>query len=169
MFKMGRGNMKKLCVLLLMLFVFSGCATTVKYYPYTEKSFPSKSKEYSVVLYTDSQRPSAAELYWVIGKVEVSGHVNDGVTHETLTNRAKGIARKKGADAIINVKTQSINYEGMYVIPGHVSYHEVYGGRHEGAIVARYHPQRYVPYSDILLTFQGDLIVFSPSGSKSNK
>ena len=95
--------------------------------------------------------------------MEVSGHISNGVTPEELTQQAQAIARKKGADAIINVKTENFTYNGIETIPGHVSYHPVVlEGRHRDrvAYVERYHRTRYIPYSDTVLTFQGDLIIF---------
>jgi|GEM_PF-1196265 len=160
--------MKKIGILLT-VFLLAGCATTVKYLPYTKEKFPVKSPYYFVTVYPDTQHPPAGQIYSVIGKVEISGHLNDGVTQEDLVEQAKAIARKKGADAIINTKTQELNYNGAYVVPGRVSYHSVYAGRHEEVVVARYHPEHIVPYSDVLFTFQGELIIFTPVPLKENK
>jgi len=102
-----------------------------------------------VTVYHDSQRPPATPPYYVIGRVEVSGYVSDGVNPDTLTDQAKVIARKRGAGAIINTITESIPRNGFYVASGYV--------RHR-----YYHPPEYIPYADTLLRLRGELIVFSP-------
>ena len=48
--------------------------------------------------------------YYVIGKVSIEGFASNGVSPETLTNQAKEIARKRGADAIINARTEVFHY-----------------------------------------------------------
>ena len=161
--------MKKICLLFLIILVLAGCATTVRYFPYTQQRFPAKSFYYFVTISPGSQHPPASEPYTVIGKVQVSGHASDGVTDKILMDQAKTVARKRGADAIINVKTKNFGYSGMYIVPGHVSYRSFMVRRHEEVVVARYHPERQIPYSDILLTFEGDLIVFSPLVPQANK
>jgi hypothetical protein len=46
----------------------------------------------------------------VIGKVSIEGFAGNGVSPETLTHQAKDIARKRGADAIINARTEVFRY-----------------------------------------------------------
>jgi len=64
-----------------------------------------------------------------------------------LVEQAKSIARKKGADAIINVDQQISPYLGTYIIPGHRGYY-------------RYHRTKFIPYQDTFFKFIGDLIIF---------
>ncbi|MDE2222881.1 MAG: hypothetical protein KGK03_07405 [Candidatus Omnitrophica bacterium] len=90
------------------LLVLAGCATSSRYVGYTYHRFPPKDKNYSVSVYP--QTLSAGRSYYVIGKVSVEGFVSDGVTPTRLTNDAREIARKRGADAIINAKTTTYRY-----------------------------------------------------------
>ena len=129
--------MKKLILLFLIILSASGCAVQSRYVRYTDQEFISKSKYQTVA---------------VIGRVETSGYVSDGITRDDLTDKAKVIARKKGADAIINVRVERVEYNGTYMMPGHVEYHH----HHE-----YYQPPIYYPYQSVLLTFRGELIVFA--------
>ena len=144
--------MKRICLLLLTILSLAGCATSVRYVNYTDEKFLPKPQYYFITIYHDSQHPPSIQPYSVIGRVEVSGYISDGVNPDTLTDQAKTIARKKGADAIINAKTESANYSGVYVASGYIAYHRCYRS---------YHPTEYIPYSNTLLTFRGELIVFS--------
>ncbi len=170
--------MKRIFFLLLGLIVCADCATQVNYVSYTAQKFPPKPKYYFVTIYPDSKMPPSSEPYVVIGRIDVSGNVSDGLTADKLMDKAKVIARQKGADAIINSKTETVNYGGLYMIPGHVNYRPVfigggyYGRYHHhygvGTVYApEYYPTRYVPYSDTLITFQGELIVFLPRTESS--
>jgi hypothetical protein len=160
-------------LLLLVVLTLTGCATTVSYLSYTGQKFIPKPKDYSVTVYPSTEKLDPALSYVVIGKVNISGHVSDGVAPNDLNQQARAIARKKGADAIMNVKTQELNYEGVYTVPSHVTYHPiVVEGRHHResvAYVERYHPKRYIPYSDEVLTFEGELIVYTPDFHNTNK
>jgi hypothetical protein len=148
---------------MFVVLALAGCATTVRYFPYTSQKLPPKPSDYPVMIFAQGQHPTASQSYVVIGKVNVSGHVSDGLTPDDLMNKARAIARKKGADGIINVKTQNFDYKGIYEVPGHVSYHAVgFAGRHRDVVyVEHYHPTRYIPYSDTLLSLEGELIVFN--------
>lgn len=141
--------MKKLWLISLMAMSFLGCATSVRYTSYTDQRLTVKPKDYLVTIYPRSVRLPAVQPYRVIGKVEVKGYASDGVTPEELMERARTVARGKGADAIINAVTQERSYGGMYVERGYWRYHH-------------YHPQRYIPYRNTLLWFNGDLIVYDP-------
>src|ERR1041385_5722441 len=143
--------MNRIFLLFLIVLSLAGCAMHTKYVPYTDQRFIPKPKYYFVTVYSNAQRPPATEPYTVIGRVEVSGYISDGVNADTLTDQAKAIARKRGADAIINAKSEAVQYNGVYVEPGNV---ERYRWRHY------YHPAEYIPYQNIQLTFRGDLIVF---------
>ena len=90
--------------------VLAGCAMTSRYDGYTKQHFAAKDQYFNVNIYSQSQPLRADKPYYVIGKVSVEGFASDGVTPQTLTDRAKRIARLKGADAIINVKTEEFRY-----------------------------------------------------------
>ena len=74
--------------------------------------FPPKDEFYTVNVYPESQALAASNPYYVIGKVSIEGFASNGVSPETLTNQAKEIARKRGADAIINARTEVFRYYG---------------------------------------------------------
>ena len=148
---------------LLLVVLLTGCATTVRYSSYTSQRFSPKPADYSVSVYSELQKPPMSQPYVVIGQVNVSGHLSDGVNPDGLVDQAKAIARKKGADAIINLKTRNFNYTGVYSTPGGVSYQPVvFEGRHRDHVVyvEHYHRPRYIPYEDTLFTVDGELIVF---------
>ncbi len=162
--------MKKRLLLLMAVLVLAGCATNVRYVRYTSQDFPPKNKYYFITVYP--QTPPVTHPYQVIGEVEVTGEASNGTTLDKITDRAKVIARQKGADAIINAAAQSAPYSGVDVIPGHTTYYPavVAGvhrhGRHRHQEVAtvyvpRYHRTQYIPYEDVLLSFRGELIVFN--------
>ena len=142
--------MKKLFLIILTAFFISGCATSTMYVAYTHQKMPAKPKDSSLKVFAVSDQPPITNPYRIIGKIEIHGYVSQGVNTLMLTEQAKNVARKKGADAIINASTQMIPYEGMYVVPEHYGNH-------------RYHPARYIPYRDNLMSFTGEFIVFSTS------
>jgi hypothetical protein len=144
--------MKKLILLFLIILSASGCAVQSRYVRYTDQEFISKPKYHTVGVYPESLRPPASERYTVIGRVETSGYLSDGITQDDLTDKAKDIARKKGADAIINVRVERVEYKGTYMVPGYVEHH--YHHQH-------YHPPEYYPYQNTALTFRGELIIFT--------
>jgi len=129
--------MKRIFLTILAVLVLAGCATSVRYVNYTEQKFPSKDKYYLVNIYPLSQQHPLGQPYYVIGKVEISGFASDGVSPESLADQAKRIARKRGADAIINARTQIARYGWLYG-----------------------------PYRDTVLRFTGELIIFTPEVSK---
>lgn len=88
----------------------AGCATSTRYDNYTDQRFPPKDAYYNVNVYPDSQAVPAANPYYVIGKVSIEGFAGNGVSPELLANQARKIARKRGADAIINSRTEIIRY-----------------------------------------------------------
>ena len=89
---------------------FIGCATSSMYVHYTSKHFVPKDKLYDVKIYLETEPLNASKPYFVIGKVLIEGFSSNGVGTEGLTKEAKEIARKRGADAIINVKSQVFRY-----------------------------------------------------------
>src|SRR5277367_3765646 len=98
--------MKKQILLLgLFVLVLAGCATSTRYVNYTYQRFPPKDQFYTVNVYPESQALPASNPYYVIGKVSIEGFASNGVSPETLTRQAQEIARKRGADAIINART----------------------------------------------------------------
>lgn len=152
---------KRLLAAVLLVVFLTGCVTTARYTSYTGEKFPAKKRHYFITVYWDDQLPSTLQRYTVIGKVEIAGHVSDGVSFDMLMDQAKTMARKRGADAIIHAATEQARYKGTYVVPGHTTYHPVFFGPYERVYVGRYHPTRYIPYSDSILRFRGELIVFN--------
>ena len=108
----NRGNIMKNKILYLGLFilVLAGCATSTRYVGYTAQRFPPKDALYAVNVYPESQALPAGNPYYVIGKVSIEGFASNGVSPASLTNQAKEIARKRGADAIINAGTAAFRY-----------------------------------------------------------
>ena len=100
----------KILLLGLMVLGMAGCATSSRYDNYTDQRFPPKDQYYTVNVYPETQALPAANPYYVIGRVSIEGYASDGVTPETLANQARSIARKRGADAIINSRTEIIRY-----------------------------------------------------------
>jgi hypothetical protein len=94
----------------LLVLVLAGCATSSMYVNYTTQRFPPKDLYFTENIYPESQALPAANPYYVIGKVSVEGFASNGVSPETLALRAKTIARKRGADAIINARTEMYRY-----------------------------------------------------------
>ena len=144
--------MKRILFTTVLVLALAGCATSVRYVPYTDQKTPPKPKYYFITVYLASQKVPASQPYRVIGKVDIQGYASDGVNPDMLTEQAKQIARNKGADAIINANTQIIPYGGTYVVPGHFGYYH-------------YHPARYIPYGDTFLQFTGELIIFTPASA----
>src|SRR5208283_4207943 len=108
----------KMRVLLLgiSMLILAGCATSTRYVEYTDQRFPPKDPYYVVNVYPETQALPVANPYYVIGKVSIEGYASDGVSPETLANQARSIARKRGADAIINSRTEIIRYWGDAVL-----------------------------------------------------
>ena len=103
---------KKIFVLGLLVLALAGCATSIRYVNYTDQRFPPKDALYAVNVYPESQALAVSNPYFVIGKVSIEGFASNGVSPESLTNQAKEIARKRGADAIINAGTVAFRYYG---------------------------------------------------------
>jgi len=104
--------MKNKLLLGFVVLVIAGCATSTRYVSYTPQRFSPKDALYAVNVYSQAQPLTASNPYYVIGKVSVEGFASNGVSPETLTNQAKKIARKRGADAIINAGTEAYRYYG---------------------------------------------------------
>ena len=94
----------------LFVLVLAGCATSTRYVNYTDQQYPPKDQFYAVNIYPETQPLGASRPYYVIGKFSIEGFASNGVNPETLSNRAKVIARKRGADAIINARTEIFRY-----------------------------------------------------------
>ena len=103
---------KNILLLSLLTLVLVGCATSSRYVNYTVQRFPPKDQYYSVNVYSQAQPQPASNPYYVIGKVSIEGFASNGVSPESLTAQAKTIARKKGADAIINAESEVYHYYG---------------------------------------------------------
>ncbi len=102
--------LKKVLLLGLIILGLAGCATSTSYVNYTTQRFPPKDEFYTVNVYSQSQALGAGRPYYVIGKVSIEGFAGNGVNPGSLTNQAKEIARKRGADAIINARTEEFRY-----------------------------------------------------------
>ena len=103
---------KKILLSALLILVLAGCATSSNYVSYTALRFPPKDKMYTVIVYPASQALDAKIPYYVIGKVSIEGFASNGVNPESLADQAREIAQKRGADAVINAKTESFRYYG---------------------------------------------------------
>jgi hypothetical protein len=101
---------KRILLLGLLVLGLVGCATSTRYVHYTDQRFPPKDQYYNVNVYPYTQALPVANPYYVIGKVSIEGYASYGVTPEMLTNQARRVARQKGADAVINSKTEIIHY-----------------------------------------------------------
>ena len=101
---------KRILGLGMFVLVLAGCATSTRYINYTEQRYPPKDEFYSVNVYPQSQKLDASNPYYVIGKVSVEGFASNGVNPDSLSAQAKEVARKRGADAIINAKTEIFRY-----------------------------------------------------------
>lgn len=108
----GKFMQKKILLLGLFVLVLAGCATSTRYVNYTVQRFPPKDQYSTINVYPESQAIGAGNPYYVIGKVSIEGFASNGVSFESLTNQAKEIARKRGADAIINTRTAMFRYYG---------------------------------------------------------
>jgi hypothetical protein len=102
--------LKHALLIALMGLSLAGCATSSSYIHYTDQQYPPKDQYFNVNIYPASQVQSAVNPYYVIGKVSVEGFASSGVSPETLSSQAKVIARRRGADAIINARTEAIRY-----------------------------------------------------------
>jgi hypothetical protein len=80
------------------------------YVNYASQQFPPKDPSFPVNVYSQSQAIGTNNPYYVIGKVSIEGFASNGVNPGGLTNQAVTIARKRGADAIINAKTEVFRY-----------------------------------------------------------
>ena len=102
--------LKKTLVLALIILGLAGCATSTRYISYTGQQFPPKDESSTVNIYPVSQPLGAANPYYVIGKISIEGFASNGVNPGSLAGQAKEMARKRGADAIINAKTEMFRY-----------------------------------------------------------
>ena len=101
---------KKTAVFSFLALFLMGCATSTRYVNYTDQRFVAKDPLYVVSVYPESQPLGAAHPYYVIGKVSIEGFASNGVNPDSLTRQAQVIARKRGADAIINAGTAAFRY-----------------------------------------------------------
>ena len=138
---------KTLFLLGILSFALAGCAINTRYVSYTDQKLPPKSQYYFVSIYPEGKPLPFTQAYQTIGRVEVSGSASENVSVDLFMDKARNIARAKGADAIINVRTEHIEAGGMDVIPGHCRHHYCY-------------PDEYVPYTYTVLRFRGELISF---------
>ncbi|MDE1920886.1 MAG: hypothetical protein KGJ09_02590 [Candidatus Omnitrophica bacterium] len=145
--------MKKISLVILTVLSLAGCATSLRYFSYTNHSYPPKPENYFIPVYSPSHKLPVSPPYQVIGKVDIQGDAANDVTPGLLSQEAVRVARKKGADAVIDAVTRAVPYMGTYVVPGYYGWYY-------------YHPTTYVPYESTLLEFTGNLVVFEHSGQK---
>ena len=100
----------RILLLGLVVLTLAGCATSSRYDQYTAQRFPPKDQYYTVNVYPETQALPTTNPYYVIGKVSIEGYASEGVNPEMLANQARSIARKRGADALINSRTDIIRY-----------------------------------------------------------
>jgi len=143
--------MKRFFPIMIAVLSLAGCAVNTRYVSYTDQQFQPKGKYYFISIYPESQTPPLAQPYRVIGRVETAGLIGEGVNADTLEDKARAIARAKGADAVINVRTEAAAVGGTEVIPGRCGYYHC-------------RPTEYVSHVDTLLRFRGELIAFTPAG-----
>jgi len=103
---------KRILFLGLFVLILTGCATSTRYVNYTLQRYPPKDPSFIENVYPESQALGAANPYYVIGNISIEGFASNGVSSESLTNQAKVIARKRGADAVINARTEAFRYYG---------------------------------------------------------
>jgi len=102
----------KIFLLGLFVLLLVGCATSSRYVNYTDQRYPPKDDSFTINVYSNPQALGTANPYYVIGKVVIEGFAGSGVNPAGLTVQAKAIARKRGADAIINARTEVFRYYG---------------------------------------------------------
>lgn len=165
-----------ICVLLM-----SSCASA-GYRSYTSATYSPKPNSYDVPLYKDN--PFIGKNYITIGAVTIRTSTGDFGNWDTVKSKVKSIARKKGADAIINVRAQARGYTGSMYMPSVTKYETVttqhggsasgnvygqsgYSGRYDGTYsgssttkVPVSTPQQEIPYEGAVYVMEGDLIVF---------
>ncbi len=174
-------NKKQLIVVSLLLCCFLSACTTANYYSHISETFPPKSRKYVMPIYEGT--PDLGKPYKIIGNFEVQGNTDNCASWNDVLNKAKGLARKKGADAIVNMKTDSQAYNTAVYIPSYTTYQpvttyhsgvtsaNVYGsggyaygtGSYSGystTNVPIYHPPQTIPYTAAILHCSGNLIVF---------
>lgn len=157
----------------MILIVFmAGCAS-VSYYPATSKTLIPKPKDsIVVVLPEDFNQP-----YSKIGHLVVSGG-NAPITQmseQAVINEFYKQARKRGADGVINTKTNIAQVTRYWQTPPQTTYHSVSGytnGNFAGTgfsgnynsttttMIPETTPGTVVPLQIIIPTVQGDLVVF---------
>ncbi len=101
---------KRILAISMSAVLLAGCATSTRYVGYSYDQFTPKDKAYVVSVYPSSQTSNVSKPYFVIGKVSIEGFAGNGVNPENLMAQARVLARKKGADAIINAETQVYHY-----------------------------------------------------------
>lgn len=179
---MLRDKMKK-TILFFVTILLCGCAATSRYIPYTQEQFRPKKADYPIDIFKEGPKPH--RNYKIIGRIEVYGDTSYGLNWEDIYNKMLQIARGKGADAIINYKSEYKEYAGKINMPGYTRY-ETQTTHHKGSLsgtthyghgggysysngsysgtsttkVPTYHPGYDIPYSGAMLYSYGDLIVF---------
>ena len=150
--------MKRLLILLIISSFILGCATT-------SKRFPQKAKIYTIPFYEGV--PDFERTYEVIGNLQVEGNTSDGTNWKSVYDKAVAIAKQRGAEAVINVKSEYQPYHSVTFSPGYTTYHSTtthhsYGRHHvtHTRNVPIHHPPTIIPYNAAILRYRGDLIVF---------
>ena len=161
--------MKRLiyCALFFMfVFLLSGCVE-VNYISYTDTEYPPKPKDYDIAFYDTN--PFLQRPHKIIGRLEVEANTSDFTGWKDVYNKAKDMVRKKGADAVVNIKVSEQEYSGVEYVPGYTTYepvtiYHVRDSRRSGYSIAEipvFVPPQYIPYRYSILRYTGELLVFT--------
>ena len=169
--------MKKCVIWCVLMLFLAGCAS-VSYYPSTNKLLAPKPKDSIVVVLPEDTN----QLYHKIGRLVVSGG-NAPITQmseQAVVNEFYNQARKRGADGVVNVKTNISQITRYWYSPpsttyqpvsgytngsfqGNTSYGTGFSGNYNGTtttMVPVTTPGYTVPINIIIPTVSGDLVVF---------
>ncbi len=93
----------------LLLFLVFGCGPQAHFLKVSHKNYPPKPDKYDILVFLDDMQPE--KEYEVIGTVifeDESGVLfSHKISDSKLINRLKNEARKRGADALIDIEIDS--------------------------------------------------------------
>ena len=151
--------MRRFFIAIMVGITIVGC-TSSRYISYTTQTFPPKPSSYKVPFYNG--RPYLGRKYKIIGELYVSGDTQSFAGWNDIYNKARAEARKRGADAVIDVKTDYQEYSGVNYIPGSTTYQPV-TTHHSGWVSANtYSSQGYGNYASGTGTYYGTSTTYIP-------